>query len=49
VTYKMLGQLAVQLGYRGLIYKAPDFTVPSQLTNATSHMAEPYVGLTYRF
>jgi opacity protein-like surface antigen len=49
VTYKLVRQLAVQVGYRGLVYKAPDFAVTSQFTNATTQMAEPYVGLTYRF
>jgi hypothetical protein len=49
VTYRLKGGLGVQAGYRGLIYTAADFSVPSQLTNATTHMAEPYVGLTFRF
>ena len=49
VSYKVKGPLAVQVGYRGLLYKAADFTVGSQVTNATAHMAEPYVGLTFRF
>src|SRR5208283_209988 len=49
VEYKLKGPFAAQLGYRGLVYKAPDFTVPTQLTNAKAHMAEPYVGLTFRF
>jgi opacity protein-like surface antigen len=49
LAYKLRGPPGVQLGYRGLVYKTPDFTVPTQLTNATSHMAEPYVGLTFRF
>ncbi len=49
VDYKLKGPFSAQLGYRGLVYKAPDFTVPTQLTNARAHMAEPYVGLTFRF
>jgi opacity protein-like surface antigen len=49
VTYRVKGPLAVQVGYRGLFYKAADFTVGNQVTNATAHLAEPYAGLTFRF
>lgn len=49
VSYRVRGPVALQLGYRGLLYKAADFTVSSQFTNATAHMAEPYVGVTVRF
>lgn len=48
-TYKLRGNLNLQVGYRGLVYTAPDFAVPPQVTNARTHMAEPYVGLTFRF
>ena len=49
VTYRLIGHLSAQAGYRGLVYKAPDFAVTSQFTNATTQMAEPYAGLTFRF
>jgi opacity protein-like surface antigen len=49
VSYKLRGGIAAQLGYRGLVCRDPDFTIGSQFTNATTHMAEPYVGLTYSF
>jgi opacity protein-like surface antigen len=49
VAYKLVGPVSVQVGYRGLIYKAPDFAITSQFTNATTQMAEPYVGFTVRF
>lgn len=49
VTYKLAHQLSLQVGYRGLVYRTPDFTLATQFTNAPTHMAEPYVGLTYRF
>jgi opacity protein-like surface antigen len=48
-TYKLLGKLSLQVGYRGLVYTGPDFTLASQLTNARTEMAEPYAGLTFRF
>jgi len=41
--------LSVQAGYRGLIYTAADFFVPSQVTNAKTIMPEPYVGVSFRF
>ena len=49
VTYRLVGRLSAQAGFRGLVYKAPDFEVTSQFTNATTQMVEPYVGLTFRF
>ncbi|MGB8522150.1 MAG: outer membrane beta-barrel protein [Candidatus Acidiferrales bacterium] len=49
VTYRLIGRLSAQAGYRGLVYKAPDFAVTSQFTNATTQLAEPYAGLTFRF
>ncbi len=48
-TYKLSGHLSLQAGYRGFIYTAPDFALPSQVTNARTQMAEPYAGLTFRF
>jgi opacity protein-like surface antigen len=49
VAYKLTSRINVQAGYRGLIYTAPDFTVPTQVTNARTNMAEPYVGVSFRF
>jgi opacity protein-like surface antigen len=49
VTYRLKGPVGIQLGYRGLVYRTPDFTVANQFTNATTNMAEPYVGLSIRF
>ncbi len=49
VSYRLIRGLSVQAGYRGLVYKAADFSVANQITNASTHMAEPYVGLTFRF
>lgn len=49
VSYRLVHGLSAQVGYRGLVYKAADFSVSDQITNATAHMAEPYAGLTFRF
>jgi len=49
VAYRLMHGLSVQAGYRGLIYTAADFFVPSQVTNAKTIMPEPYVGVSFRF
>jgi opacity protein-like surface antigen len=49
VAYKLTHGLSVQAGYRGLIYTAADFAVNTQVTNAKTNMAEPYVGVSFRF
>ena len=49
VTYKLAHGLSLQVGYRGLVYRTPDFTIATQFTNAPTHMAEPYVGVSFRF
>jgi outer membrane immunogenic protein len=42
-------RISLRVGYRGLVYKAPDFAVSTQVTNATTLMSEPYVGVAFRF
>jgi opacity protein-like surface antigen len=49
VAYKITKRFSVQGGYRGLVYTAADFSVPTQVTNAKTNMAEPYVGVSFRF
>jgi opacity protein-like surface antigen len=49
VAYKITNRFNVQGGYRGLVYTAADFSVPTQVTNAKTNMAEPYVGVSFRF
>ncbi len=39
----------LRLGYRGLLYKAPSFELGSLATGALTHMAEPQVGILFRF
>jgi len=54
--YKLPWHFALRLQYRGLFYKEPDFKVDASsgsslsfFTGAKSHMAEPSVGLVFRF
>ena len=49
VDWKVSERLSLRLGYRGFVYKAPDFALAIQVTNELTHMAEPYVGVVYRF
>ena len=49
VAYRLTTRFSVQAGYRGLVYTAPDFALPTQVTNARTNMAEPYVGVSFRF
>lgn len=47
--YTLFGGVALRAQYRGLFYKAPDFSVPGFSTGTWGHMAEPTVGLVFRF
>jgi opacity protein-like surface antigen len=49
VAYRLTKGFSVQAGYRGSVYTAADFSVPTQVTNAKTNMAEPYAGVSYRF
>ena len=54
--YKLPWRFAVRLQYRGLFYREPDFKVDSGsgssvsfFTGARGHMAEPSIGIVFRF
>jgi hypothetical protein len=54
--YRLPWRFALRLQYRGLLYREPDFKVDatsgsslSFFTGATSHMAEPSVGIVFKF
>ena len=56
VDYRLPWRFALRLQYRGLLYNAPDFKVNSITgsavnfnTGSKGHMAEPSVGLVFRF
>lgn len=42
-------RVSLRLGYRGHVFQAPDFGVPSIRTSAVTHMAEPFAGLSFHF
>jgi outer membrane protein W len=42
-------KLGLRVQYRGLFYKAPDFSVPGLDTGSAGHLAEPSIGLVYHF
>jgi opacity protein-like surface antigen len=42
-------QLNLRFGYRGHFFEAPDMGLPTLYTGSRTHMAEPFVGLSFRF
>jgi len=42
-------QLNLRFGYRGHFFEAPDLGLATLYTGSRTHMAEPFVGLTFRF
>ena len=49
VDYRLRRNIALRLQYRGLVYKAPDFYVSGLSTGTVANLAEPSVGLVFRF
>jgi opacity protein-like surface antigen len=56
VDYRLLGRFALRLQYRGFVYGNPNFKVNpntngaiSFVTSTKGHMAEPSIGLVFRF
>jgi opacity protein-like surface antigen len=47
--YRVVPRIAVRLQYRGLIYKAPDFQGPGFFTGQRGSLAEPSIGVVFRF
>jgi outer membrane immunogenic protein len=47
--FSLAEKLTFRLQYRGLVYKAPDFSVQNLFTGARGHMAEPSVGIVVKF
>lgn len=48
VDYKLISRFALRLQYRGLFFTAPDYKLDI-FTDGKAHMAEPSVGLVFRF
>lgn len=49
VDFDLSRYLAFRAEYRGLLYKIPDFQIPGLATDNFTHMAQPSVGLVWRF
>jgi opacity protein-like surface antigen len=41
--------MALRAEYRGFVFKIPDFQIPGLASNNFTHMAQPSVGLVWRF
>jgi opacity protein-like surface antigen len=49
VDFDLTRFVALRAEYRGLLYKIPDFQIPGLATDNFTHMAQPSVGLVWRF
>jgi outer membrane immunogenic protein len=49
VDHRLWRALSLRLQYRGFVYKAPNFHVQTLVTGAKGHMAEPSVGIAFKF
>jgi outer membrane immunogenic protein len=47
--FRVAKNIAVRLQYRGLLYKAPDFSVPGIASGGSGHIAEPTLGVVFHF
>ena len=47
--YPLSHRLALRAEYRGLVYKAPDFSLPSLNSESWTHTAQPSAGIVLRF
>ena len=49
VDYDLVHNVALRVGYRGLVYKAPDFGVGGLNLDKVTHTAQPSAGIVFRF
>lgn len=49
VDFDLTHSLAFRAEYRGYLYKIPDFQIPGLATDNFTHLAQPSVGLVWRF
>jgi outer membrane immunogenic protein len=49
LDYRVREHIAVRLQYRGLVYRTPDFKNPGLFTGSLGQLAEPSIGIVFRF
>jgi outer membrane immunogenic protein len=49
VDFDLTQFVSLRAEYRGLVYKIPDFQIPGLASDAFTHLAEPSIGLVWRF
>ena len=47
--YGLSRRFALRAEYRGLVYKAPDFSLPCLNSDSWTHIAQPSAGIVFRF
>ena len=48
-NFRITNLVGIRAEYRGLVYKAPDFGLPELNLDKFTHLAQPSVGLVFRF
>ena len=49
VDFDLTRFVSLRAEYRGLVYKIPDFQIPGLASDSFTHLAQPSVGLVWRF
>jgi outer membrane immunogenic protein len=49
VNFDIVRQFGIRAEYRGLVYKTPDFGMTSLNLDKITHLAQPSVGVYFRF
>lgn len=47
--YRIRGPLGLRVQYRGLFYSPPDFKISGLVTEGKGHLAEPSIGVVFKF
>ena len=49
VDYQLHSHIAIRAQYRGLFYRAPDYHLGNLVTGSNGHLAEPSLGVVFKF
>ncbi len=49
IDFDLTRFVSLRAEYRGFVYKIPDFQIPGLASDAVTHLAQPSVGLVWRF
>ena len=49
IDYQLRSHIAIRAQYRGLFYRAPDYHLGNLVTGSNGHLAEPSLGVVFKF